>query len=102
MRSNMRLTRGDLRRRKWLFMPLVRMICPVPVILKRLAAPLWVFILGMEILTPVSITTANMVHLCNPPAQVTEGNYNTIEMQAQARFSDVLRRLPHPRVAERG
>src|SRR5687767_6387495 len=45
MRSNWRLTRGALRRRKWLFMPLVRMIFPVPVILNRFLAPLWVFIL---------------------------------------------------------
>src|SRR4051812_11469902 len=52
MRSNIRFTRGDLRRRKWLFMCLVRMIWPEPVILKRRAAPLWVFILGMEMLAP--------------------------------------------------
>src|SRR5690242_16620712 len=47
MRSRARFTRGDLRRRKWLFMPFVRMIIPVPVILNRRSVPLWVFIFGI-------------------------------------------------------
>src|SRR5215217_2960135 len=42
MRSNCRRTRGALRRRKWLFMPLARMILPVAVTLNRRLAPLWV------------------------------------------------------------
>src|SRR5438874_8849133 len=52
MRSNCCFTRVDFLRRKWLFMCLVRMIWPVPVILKRRAAPLWVFILGMVYFNP--------------------------------------------------
>jgi len=46
IRSSCRSTRGDFRRRKWLFMPFVRMIFPVPVTLKRRAAPLCVLSLG--------------------------------------------------------
>jgi hypothetical protein len=45
MRSNWRFTRGAFLRRLWLFMPLVRMILPLAVILNRFLAPLWVFIL---------------------------------------------------------
>src|ERR1044071_9063692 len=44
MRSNCRFTRGAFLRRLWLFMPLVRMILPLAVTLKRFFAPLWVFI----------------------------------------------------------
>src|SRR4051794_19021044 len=51
--SNILFTRGAFLRRKWLFMCLVRMIWPVPVTLKRRAAPLWVFILGIEKTTPL-------------------------------------------------
>src|SRR5687768_2192600 len=45
MRSNWRFTRGAFLRRLWLFMPLVRMILPLAVLLTRFLAPLWVFIL---------------------------------------------------------
>src|SRR6185503_1122202 len=40
-------------RRRWLFMPLVRRILPVPVILKRRAAPLCVLSLGIRPSPPV-------------------------------------------------
>lgn len=43
MRSNARFTRGDFFRRLWLFIPLVRRILPVAVILNRFLAPLCVF-----------------------------------------------------------
>src|SRR5215217_7751338 len=46
MRSNCRFTRGAFLRRLWLFIPFVRMILPVAVILNRFLAPLWVFIFG--------------------------------------------------------
>lgn len=42
MRSNWRFTRGAFFRRLWLFMPFVRKILPVPVILNRRLAPLCV------------------------------------------------------------
>src|SRR6478672_7355810 len=86
IRSNILLTRGDLRRRKWLFMCFVRMILPVPVILKRLAAPLWVFILGMETSTPVSNNNCECGLSLRPALQVTVGNYNTSEGKVQARL----------------
>src|SRR4051812_40305866 len=66
MRSNIRFTRGDLRRRKWLFMCLVRMIWPEPVILKRRAAPLWVFILGMEMLAPAKYLVYGITTFAKP------------------------------------
>lgn len=43
VRSNCRLTRADLRRRKWDFMPLAERICPVAVKVNRFLAPLCVF-----------------------------------------------------------
>jgi hypothetical protein len=43
VRSNSRLTRADLRRRKCDFIPLAERICPVAVKVKRLFAPLCVF-----------------------------------------------------------
>ena len=43
VRSNSRLTRADLRRRKWDFMPLAERICPVAVNVNRRLAPLCVF-----------------------------------------------------------
>lgn len=43
VRSNCRLTRADLRRRKWDFMPLAERISPVAVKVNRFLAPLCVF-----------------------------------------------------------
>ncbi len=52
IRSKARFTRGALRRRKWLFIPLVLMILPVAVTLNRFLAPLWVlsfcFVTGLR------------------------------------------------------
>ncbi len=42
-----RFMRLDLRIRKWLLGPLVRISLPVPVMWKRFLAPLWVFSLGI-------------------------------------------------------
>src|ERR671932_2445874 len=47
IRSKSRLVRGAFLRRLWLFIPLTYITLPVPVILKRRLAPLWVFILGI-------------------------------------------------------
>lgn len=48
-----RLRFGDFFSRMWFLFWLRRLSLPEPVRLKRACAPLWVFILGMSILSPV-------------------------------------------------
>src|SRR3954470_17854242 len=55
IRSNARFTRGAFLRRLWDFMPLVRKILPVAVILNRFLAPLCVLSFGF---TPLSLFLA--------------------------------------------
>src|SRR6478609_9952274 len=106
MRSNCCLTRLDLRRRKWLFMPFVRMITPVPVILNRRADPLWVFIFGIAAVLLSSAhsrcyeptwglpgrslrdhvdnsAAASELDMREPGERVTSSDYNTSAHQAQ-------------------
>src|SRR5438093_3888035 len=65
--SKSRLTRADRFRRRWLFMPFVRISLPPPVSAKRRLAPLCVFNLG--IVDPLSLAKSIPEYSTDRPAR---------------------------------